>query len=164
MPSTMHRPQRWIALLAFVGCGLLSMIAGGVTDSVAQADDQAGAMAVMTNALEAYNAGDVERFFQDMYPKATSFGVYGDRLGERPDREVLSESFAAGYKTNLKFEGLEIVLFDDAACVTSYLTGAVTLPAGEPESVVWRLTAMLVKKEGKWKMVHLHGSSMASEG
>ena len=163
MTSTMHRAQRWIALLAFAGCGLLFMITG-VTDAVAQADDKAAVMAVMTNALEAYNAGDVERFFQDMHPKATSFGVYGDRLGEGPDREVLSESFAAGYKTNLKFEDLEIVFFDDAACVTSSLAGAVTLPGGEPESVVWRLTVMAVKKEGKWKMVHLHGSSMVSEG
>ncbi len=163
MTSTMHRSQRWIALLAFVGCGLLSMIAG-VTDAVAQADDKAAVMAVMTNALEAYNAGDVKRFFQDMHSKATSFGVYGDRLDEGPDRKGLSESFAAGYKTNLKFEGLEIVFFDDAACVTSHLTGAVTLPGGEPKSVVWRLTVMVVKKEGKWKMVHLHGSPMASEG
>ncbi len=85
-------------------------------------------------------------------------------MGEGPDREGLSESFAAGYKTNLKFDGLEIVFFDDAACVTSHLTGAVTLPGGEPKSVVWRLTVMAVKKEGKWKMVHSHGSPTASEG
>ena len=162
MTSTMHPPQRWIALLAFVGCGLLSMIAGA-TEAVAQADDKAAVMTVMTSALDAYNAGDVERFFQDMHPKATSFGAYGNRMDAGSDAETLSESFAAGYKTNLAFEDLDLVFFDDVVCATGYLTGAVTLPGGEPESVVWRLTVMLIKEEGQWKMVHTHSSPMASE-
>ncbi len=162
MTSTMHLPQRWIALLAFMGCGLLSIIAGA-TEAVAQADDKAAVMTVMTSALDAYNAGDVERFFQDMHPKATSFGAYGNRMDVGSDAETLSESFAAGYKTNLAFEDLDLVFFDDVVCATGYLTGAVTLPGGEPESVVWRLTVMLIKEEGQWKMVHTHSSPMASE-
>ncbi|MCH6574615.1 MAG: nuclear transport factor 2 family protein [Bacteroidetes bacterium] len=82
----------------------------------------------------------------------------------RPARSTARyESFAAGYKTNLAFEDLDLVFFDDVVCSTGYLTGAVTLPGGEPESVVWRLTVMLIKEEGQWKMVHTHSSPMASE-
>lgn len=79
--------------------------------------------------------------------------------GLKDDREEFEFSLKAGWTRIGYFQELQplVQVFGDTAVVTYYSRGAYG-PEGEAKTAYLKETDVLVKKGGKWKIVHIHVS------
>jgi ketosteroid isomerase-like protein len=79
--------------------------------------------------------------------------------GLKDDREEFEFSLKAGWTRIGYFQELQplVQIFGDTAVVTYYSRGAYG-PEGEAKVAYLKETDVLVKKNGKWKIVHIHVS------
>ncbi len=152
--------KRLVSTLAVLAVGV-------VLTPVATAQDLDAIRKETLEHFVALNAGDAAAHVQHHMPQASSFGPAGGLLQEANSREEqrtdLQAQFDTGFKFNLQLRHLKVKVYGDAAVVTGYVVGTVTLPDGSTQQVMDQRTAVLIKQGGQWKEVHSHSSPVAAQ-
>ena len=127
----------------------------------ALADDADDVKAAMQRFYAALNAGDAGALMQLHAAENTRFGPRG-RLLETFDspeetRKTRQASFDAGLKANLQARHIDVRVYGNSTAVmTSYEVGTITLPNGNTVRPNNRITTVLIKQGGQWKIAHVH--------
>ncbi len=134
---------------------------GMFATAVAMADDADDVKAAVQRDFVSLTSGDAYAFAQSFLEGFTRFGFAGGLL-ERVDsleepRKDQQARFDAGLKYNLQDRHIDVSVYGNStAVVTSYRVGSVTLPNGNTVRLNNRITTVLVKQGGQWKVVHRH--------
>ena len=91
----------------------------------------------------------------------TDFGADGGLLETFDSREERRNSFQAtvdaGVKLNVRGRHIDARVYGNSTAVaTSYGVGTVTQPNGTTNQTNQRITTVLIKQGGQWKVVHRH--------
>ena len=141
------------------------LVVGMFLTTVAIADDVDDVKAAMQRYFVATNSGDVFAWAQSYLEGSTSFGFAGGLL-ERVDslielRKNRQAAVDAGLKFNLQDRHIDVSVYGNSTAVaTSYRVGTVTLPNGNTAQPNNRITTVLVKQLGQWKIAHVHNSPL----
>ncbi len=139
------------------------LVIGMFATAVALADDVDDVKAAMQRSQVAANSGDAGT--QILLEGVTSFGPTGGLL-ERVDsleeaRKDRQASFDAGLKFNLQDRHIEVSVYGNSTAVaTSYRVGTITFPDGRTVRPNNRITTVLIKQGGQWKIAHVHFSPL----
>ncbi len=138
------------------------LVVGMFATAVAMADDVDDVKAAMQRSQVAANTGDAGT--QILLEGFTSFGFAGGLL-ERFDLEEARKdrqaAFDAGLKFNLQDRHIEVRVYGNSTAVaTSYRVGTITLPNGNTVRPNNRITTVLIKQGGQWKIAHVHNSPL----
>jgi len=140
-------------------------VVGLFLTTVAIADDVDDVKAAIQRYFVATNSGDVNAWVQHFVAGNTSFGFAGGLL-ERFDsleeqRKNRQAAVDAGLKFNLQDRHIDVSVYGNSTAVaTSYRVGTVTLPNGNTAQPNNRITTVLIKQGGQWKIAHVHNSPM----
>ena len=126
-------------------------------------DDEAAVRQAKIQVYEAMNEEDVTAFWEVIDSTASNFGWDGGPLEEPQDPEGLRDLFAQG-DFDVTPRDLEVRLLDDVAVLTGYFSGTYTSTDGEVMPLDVRTTNVLVKRDGRWRVVHFHHSPLATAG
>ena len=158
--------SRLCAALALTGSLLLPAPAtaqetGNPMKTVRMNDAEREVWTVIEGFNRAFAANDPERYFtfiDDDIVVIIPSSPYRIE-GIRDDREEFEFSLKAGWTRIGYFQELQplVQVFGDTAVVTYYSRGAYG-PEGDAKTVYLKETDVLVKKNGKWKIVHIHVS------
>lgn len=111
--------------------------------------------------LTAINAGDADTVLQHMHPDWSSFWPGGLRLfNSAAGCEGIRETFAMGFAFKMRFQDLNVKIYDNFAIAVGYLAGTATEPDGQISSVTWRITVIRIRIDGEWKIIHWHESPL----
>ncbi len=138
-------------------------VVGMLATAVAVADDVDDVKAAMQRSQVAANSGDAGT--QLLLEGLTTFGFAGGLL-ERVDsleelRKDRQASFDAGLKFNIQDRHIDVSVYGNStAVVTSYRVGTITQPSGRIVRPNNRITTVLVKQGGQWKIAHVHFSPL----
>ena len=141
------------------------LVVGMFLTTVAIADDVDDVKAAMQRSQVAGNTGDANTEARILLEEVTSFGFAGGLL-ERFDLEEARKNrqaaFDAGLKFNLQDRHIEVSVYGNSTAVaTSYRVGTITLPNGNTVRPNNRITTVLIKQGGQWKVVHRHLSPLS---
>ena len=136
------------------------LVVGMFLTTVAIADDVDDVKAAMQRYGTALTTGDATAWAQHYAAENTRFSP-GGQLLERSDsleeqRKNRQAAVDAGLKYNIQSRHLEISVYGDTAVTTSYGVGTVTQPDGTVNPTNNRITTVLIKQGGQWKVVHQH--------
>ncbi len=138
------------------------LVVGMFLMPAALADDADDVKAAMQRFYAALNAGDAGALMQLQAAGSTRFGPRG-RLLETFDspeetRKTRQASFDAGLKANLQARHIDVRVYgnNSTAVATSYGVGSLTSPNGTTRQVNNRITTVLIKQGGQWKIAHVH--------
>ena len=128
----------------------------------AMADDVDDVKAALQRSQVATNTGDANSEARILLEGYTRFGFAGGLL-ERFDLEEARKNrqaaFDAGLKFNVQDRHIEVSVYGNSTAVaTSYRVGTITQPNGNTVRPNNRITTVLIKQGGQWKMVHQHVS------
>jgi dienelactone hydrolase/ketosteroid isomerase-like protein len=138
------------------------------TACIASAADEAAAVrATIQKVFTAYRAGKVDTVSKYFLPDVSGFGLDGGLLGKGLSIQGFKTAYAAGYRSNLQVNHLDVTLYDNTALATGYLAGTISFPPVEAVQGVtlegpWRASFVLRKRGVTWKIVHAHYSPMTS--
>jgi len=140
------------------------LVIGMFATAVAIADDVDDVKAAMQRNQVAANTGDANTEARILLEGVTSFGFAGGLL-ERFDLEEARKNrqaaFDAGLKFNLQDRHIEVSVYGNSTAVaTSYRVGTITLPNGNTVRPNNRITTVLIKQGGQWKIAHMHFSPL----
>ena len=137
------------------------LVIGMYATTVAMADDVADVKEAGQRFYAALSAGDAGALMQLHASASTSFGPGGglletfDTLEER--RNSFQATVDAGVKLNIQGRHIDVrVLGTSTAVATSYGVGTITRPDGTTFRVNNRITVVLIKQGGQWKVTHQH--------
>ena len=139
------------------------LVVGMLATAVAIADDVDDVKAAMQRSQVAANSGDAGT--QLLLEGLTTFGFAGGLL-ERVDsleelRKDRQASFDAGLKFNIQDRHIDVSVYGNStAVVTSYRVGTITQPSGRIVRPNNRITTVLIKQGGQWKIAHVHFSPL----
>ena len=141
------------------------LVVGMFLTTVAMADDVDDVKAAMQRSQVAGNSGDANAGTQSLLEGHTRLGPGGglleryDSLEER--RKDRQASFDDGLRLNLQDRHIEVSIYGNStAVVTSYRVGTMTVPDGRTVRINNRITTVLVKQGGQWKIAHVHDSPL----
>ena len=144
---------------------LVVVVMGFFLTTTASADDADDVKAAIQRYFVALNSGDAQALAQGHLEGFTTFGFAG-RLLERVDsleelRKDQQARFDSGLRFNLQDRHIDVSVYGNStAVVTSYRVGTVTLPNGNIFRQNNRITTVLVKQGGQWKIAHVHDSPL----
>src|SRR5262245_21544070 len=92
------------------------------------ADDAAAVRATIQKVFTAYRAGDVDTVRKYFLSDVSGFGLDGGLLGRGLSIQGFKAAYAAGYRSNLRVNHLEVTLYDNTALATGYLAGTISFP------------------------------------
>ncbi len=139
------------------------LVVGMFLTTVAMADDVDDVKAAVQRDFVSLNSGDAYAYAQSFLEGFTRFGFAGGLL-ERVDsleelRKDQQARFDSGLRFNLQDRHIDVSVYGNStAVVTSYRVGTVTLPNGNTVRLNNRITTVLVKQGGQWKIAHVHNS------
>lgn len=113
-------------------------------------------------AWKDFQQQDVGRLAELFHPDFNMFAHTGDlRTEGTTDRDRIQAYFDAGALNQTVLRHLDVKVYGDAALVTGYTAGLVRSTMGVTEVGTWRYTAMLVKEDDRWQLVHNHFSPLS---
>jgi ketosteroid isomerase-like protein len=147
-----------------------SSISGSATNSSSTENDRKRVLAMVQMYTRSVNEGDVyPELIENLWehsPDVSNINIRGHQKGY----EDIKQNFYAPIFTALKMRNLRMVtdqrqpaiyFFDNTAVVEFYWEiDAVTKKDNKAINAKGRETHVLRKKEGEWKLVHLHYSGM----
>ena len=141
------------------------LVIGMFATAVAMADDVDDVKAAVQGDFGSRNSGDAYAYAQSFLEGFTRFGFGGQLLEQVDSLEELRKdrqaSFDAGVKFNLQDRHTDVSLYGNStAVVTSYRVGTMTVPDGRTVRINNRITTVLVKQGGQWKIAHVHDSPL----
>ena len=140
-------------------------VIGMFATAITMADDADDVRAALRGDFVSLNSGDAYAFAQSFLEGFTRFGFAGGLLERVDSLEELRKNqqarFDAGLKFNLQDRHIDVSVYGNStAVVTSYRVGTVTLPNGNTVRQNNRITTVLVKQGGQWKIAHVHNSPL----
>ncbi len=141
------------------------LVVGMFLTTVAMADDVDDVKAAVQGDFVSRNSGDPYAYAQIFLEGFTRFG-FGGQLLERVDsleelRKDRQARFDAGLKFNLQDRHSDVRIYGNLTAVaTSYRVGTITFPDGRTARINNRITTVLVKQGGQWKIAHVHDSPL----
>ncbi len=137
------------------------LVVGMFLTTVAMADDVDDVRAAVQSYVAALSAGDAGALTRLHATASTSFGAGGGLLATFDSLEERRNSFQAtvdaGVKFNVQARHIDVRIYGSSTAVaTNYGVGRVTQPNGTTVQVNNRITAVLIKQGGQWKVVHQH--------
>ncbi len=138
---------------------------GMFATAVAMADDADDVKAAVQRDFVSLTSGDAYAFAQSFLEGFTRFGFAGGLL-ERVDsleeiRKNRQAFIDAGGKFNLQDRHVDVSVYGNSTAVaTSYRVGTITLPNGNTVRPNNRITTVLIKQGGQWKIAHAHTSPL----
>ncbi len=145
---------------------LTILAVGMVMTSVATAQDVDAIKQATLEHFATLTAGNAAAHVAHHMPAVSSFDADGGLLSEAESREaqhmVLQADLDGGLRLNLELRHLNVNVYGDAAVVTGYVVGTVTLSDGSTLPVNDRRTAVLIRHGGEWKEVHTHTSNLTT--
>ena len=137
------------------------LVVGMFLMPAALADDVDDVKAVVQSYFAALRAGDAGALMQLHAATGTDFGAGGGLLETFDSREERRNSFQAtvdaGVKLNVRGRHIDARVYGNSTAVaTSYGVGTVTQPNGTTNQTNQRITTVLIKQGGQWKVVHRH--------
>lgn len=155
------------------------LILGIVLMSISTADeheDTADVREAHANRVAAWYRRDVEGILQYTHPEFSSFNREGEILEEgwfgkngwpivKNNLQAYFDAEAdAGIKTRFQYRHQNYKIYGNTAVATYYKKTTVSKPDGSTkESRWWRLSAVWVLEDGKWRAVHGHYSPLIIE-
>ncbi len=140
------------------------LVVGMFLTTVAIADDVDDVKAAMQRNQVAANSGDANTEAQILLEEFTSFGFAGgllERLDLEEARKNRQAAFDAGLKFNLQDRHIDVRVYGNSTAVaTSYRVGTINLPNGNTVRPNNRITTVLIKQGGQWKIAHVHVSPL----
>ena len=140
-------------------------VIGMFTTAVAMADDVEDVKAAAQRFYAALNAGDAGTVIQLHVAGNTRFGLGGglletfDSLEER--RQAFQATVDSGVKLNVQARHIDVRVYGNLTAVTTnYGVGSTTFPNGTTGPVNARITTVLIKQGGQWKIAHMHFSPL----
>jgi len=137
------------------------LVIGMFATTVAMADDVADVKEAGQRFYAALSAGDAGALMQLHASASSSFGPGGglletfDTLEER--RNSFQATVDAGVKLNIQGRHIDVRVYGNSTAVaTSYGVGTITRPDGTTVRVNNRITVVLIKQGGQWKVAHQH--------
>jgi len=135
------------------------LVIGMFATAVGMADDADDVRAAVQGHYAALNAGDASALMQLQAAESTRFGPRGELLEKfdsREERRNQQDVFEAGPKYNLQGRHIDVRIYGSSTAVaTSYGVGSLTF-SDVTTQVNNRITAVLIKQGGQWKVVHRH--------
>jgi len=137
------------------------LVVGMFLMPVAMADDADDVKAAVQSYVAALNAGDVGALTRLQAAASTNYGAGGGLLATFDSLEERRNSFQAtvdaGVRFNVQARHIDARIYGSSTAVaTNYGVGRVTQPNGTTVQVNNRITAVLIKQGGQWKVVHQH--------
>ncbi len=139
---------------------LIVLIASLILASSAAADDVSDVKEAWVKVNAAFNAGDVDIMSQYIHAEASLFNYEGRTLSEGFDKDGFKAGFDAGLKFDWDANHLNVKVYGNAAVVTGYHVGTITLPNGDVSQGTRRFSEVWIKENGNWKQVHRHASQL----
>jgi len=141
------------------------LVVGMFLTTVAMADDVDDVKAAVQRDFVSRNSGDAYAYAQSFLEGFTRFGFGGQLLEQVDSLEELRKDrqarFDAGLKFNLQDRHSDVRIYGNStAVVTSYRVGTITFPDGRTARINNRITTVLVKQGGQWKIAHVHDSPL----
>ena len=129
------------------------------------ADDAEDVKAAYARHIMLSRTGQVEPFVDQHFPGHSAFGPNGGMMTrydsaeeEKKSRSRLRQPAYTSLASILRH--LEVRVYGDAAVVTGYLQGPITLTDGSRRQGTRRVTAVWIKQGNEWKEVHDHMSPL----
>ena len=130
------------------------------------AGDKEDVLATFGAILDGFTNGDMDAVQKRISPEAYAFGEGGGLLASigSADPVVLKgmqrykEKVAAGYRAEPQRLHSDVKVYGGTAILTEYHMKKRTFPDRTTQNVKLRITAVLVKQKGQWKLVHHHNS------
>jgi len=138
------------------------LVIGMFATAVAMADDVDDVRAALQSFVAALNAGDAGALTRLHATANTNFGARGGLLETYNSPEERRQAFqATRVKFNVQARHIDVRIYGSSTAVaTNYGVGRITRPDGTTGQVNNRITAVLIKQGGQWKIVHQHLSPM----
>ncbi len=138
------------------------LVIGMFATAVAVADDVDDVRAALQSFVAALNAGDADALTRLHATASTNFGAPGGLLETYGSPEERRQAFqATRVKFNVQARHIDVRIYGSSTAVaTNYGVGRITRPDGTTGQVNNRITAVLIKQGGQWKIVHQHLSPM----
>ena len=130
---------------------------------VGMADDVDDVKAAVQRYFAAINSGNGAAVDRQRTPEYSVFGGGGliDRSSSSAQRtDAFQAQTDAGWKRDYRIQHLDVRVYGNAAVVTGYLTGTLTIPDGTVIQQRQQRTGVWIKQGGQWKEVHRHGSQL----
>lgn len=132
-----------------------------------RANDVEDVQEAYTKHIMLSRTGQVELFVDQHFPGHSAFGPTGGMLTryDSPEEEKKSRSrMRQPVYTSLAniLRHLEVRVYGDAAVVTGYLDGPITLTDGSRRQGTRRVTAVWIRQGTEWLEVHDHMSPLIS--
>ena len=130
------------------------------------AGDKEDVLATFGAILDGFTNGDMDAVQKRIAPEAYAFPGGGGLLvsigsadvGVLKGMQRYKEKVAAGYRAEQQRLHSDVKVYGDTAILTEYHMKHRTFPDGTTQNVKLRITAVLVKQKGQWKLVHHHNS------
>ncbi len=134
------------------------LVIGMFATAVGMGDDVDDVRAAVQSFVAALNAGDAGALTRLHATANTNFGARGGLLETYNSPEERRQSFqATRVKFNVQARHIDVRIYGNStAVVTNYGVGRITRPDGTTGQVNNRITAVLIKQGGQWKIVHQH--------
>ncbi len=137
------------------------LVVGMFATAVGMADDVDDVKAAVQSYVAALNAGDAGALTRLQAAASTNYGAGGGLLATFNSLEERRNSFQAtvdaGVKFNVQARHIDVRIYGSSTAVaTSYGVGRITQPNGTTVRLNNRITAVLIKQAGQWKVVHQH--------
>jgi uncharacterized protein (TIGR02246 family) len=137
------------------------LVVGMFLTTVAMADDVDDVRAAVQGYYAALNAGDAGALMRLHAAGSTLFGPGGGLLETSGSLEELRKdrqaAFDSGLKYNLQARHIDVRVYGNSTAVaTNYGVGRITFPDGTTGQPNNRITVVLIKQGGQWKVVHRH--------
>jgi ketosteroid isomerase-like protein len=130
------------------------------------AGDKEDVVATFGAILDGFTNGDMDAAQKRISPEAYAFPGGGGLLvsigsadvGVLKGMQRYKEKVEAGYRAEQQRLHSDVKVYGDTAILTEYHMKRRTFPDGTTQNVKLRITAVLVKQKGQWKLVHHHNS------
>jgi uncharacterized protein (TIGR02246 family) len=134
------------------------LVIGMFATAVGMGDDVDDVRAAVQSFVAALNAGDAGALTRLHATANTNFGARGGLLETYNSPEERRQSFqATRVKFNVQARHIDVRIYGSSTAVaTNYGVGRITRPDGTTGQVNNRITAVLIKQGGQWKIVHQH--------
>ncbi len=140
-------------------------VIGIFATAVAMADDADDVRAAVQKYFDSLNSGDVDAWVQLFAEGHTTFAGGGGLLEANTSleeqRRIRQAGVDSGLARNLQGRHIEVQVYGNLTAVaTNYVVGNLTPAGGNPQQILRRRTAVLIKQGDQWKIVHRHISSL----
>jgi uncharacterized protein (TIGR02246 family) len=141
-----------ITLLLFSVCS--SVLAGPKED----------AMSVIEKWAKAFNDSDVDGIVSLYAPDALFFGTGSQTLVTKTEdvRKYFEQALLTNRPKNASLGEHSVMLLSDSTVVVTGLDFAGGTRDGKPYGTVGRISFVVAKRDGSWKIVHFHRSAKPS--